>query len=304
MTLRARLALAAALAVIAFGSLDPAPAQDKKKADGGKDPAKASAVENLKKAGVAKPTAVETKNFVVAGSLPESKARALGAALEKTLAVARKAAKFDEKESPWKGGRLVVYFLPDSDEYQSFMRRVLQVRPEGAHADFRAEPSFLVDPVELPGKPTEADQYAATAARVAGELLKAKGTGTQRVPEWLREGFGRVSAMRAEGTGSKRYLAYRAQAKAAAFGTKTGRPAAIADVWGGQKSPGSDALANSLAEFVAFGPKAAEFDKFIDALRPGEGNMNPTAMSGFMALGWKDEAAAEAAWKRWVQTGR
>jgi hypothetical protein len=295
MTLRARFALAAALAALAFGS--PAPGQDKKAGE------KGPAIENLKKAGVAKPTAVETKNFVVAGALPEAKARALGAALEKTLAVARKAAKFDEKESPWKGGRLVVYFLPDSDQYQSFMRRVLQLRPEGAHADFRAEPSYLVDPVELPGKATEADQYAAAAARVAGELLKAKGTGTQRVPEWLREGFGRVSALRAEGTGSKRYQAYRAQAKAAVFGTRTGKPAAIADVWGGQKSPASDALANSLAEFVAFNPKV-DFDKFIGALRPGEGNQNPTAMSGFTALGWKDEAAAEAAWKRWVQTGR
>jgi hypothetical protein len=301
MTLRARLALAAALAALVLGSLDTAPAQDKKKAA---DPAKAAAVENLKKLKLTKPTAVETKNFVVAGSLPEAKAKALGATLEKTLEVARKAAKFDEKETAWKGGKLIVYFLPDPEEYKSFMRRVLQATPEGTHVSFRSEPSFLVDPVELPGKPTEADQFAATAARVAGETLKGKGTGTQAVPEWLRDGFGRVCAMRAEGTGGKRYQTYRAQAKAAVFGTRTGKPAAISEVWSGEKTPAADALANSLAEFVAFGPKAAEFGKFIAALRPSDENANPTAMTGFMALGWKDEAAAEAAWKRWVQTGR
>jgi hypothetical protein len=247
---------------------------------------------------------VETKNFVVAGSLPEAKAKALGATLEKTLEVARKAAKFDEKEMAWKGGRLIVYFLPDPEEYKSFMRRVLQATPEGAHVDFRSEPSFVVDPAELPGKPTEADQFSATAARVAGEVLKGKGTGTQAVPEWLRDGFGRVCAMRAEGVGGKRYQSYRAQAKAAVAGSRTGKPAAISEVWSGQKTPTAELLANSLAEFVAFGPKAAEFPKFLDALRPSDENPNPTAMSGLMALGWKDEAAAEAAWRRWVQTGK
>lgn len=301
MTLRARFALAALLAALALSS--PAPGQDKKKADAPKDGAKAAAVENLKKIKVAKPIAVETENFVVAGSLPEAKAKSLGAVLEKTLKVARQAAKFDDKDVPWKG-RLIVYFLPDSAEYKSFMRRVLQATPEGAFADLRAEQPFVVDPAELPGKPTEADQFAAVAARVAGELLKAKGTGTQAVPQWLRDGFGRVSAMRAEGTGSKRYQAYRAQARAAALGTRSGKPAAVSEVWGGEKSAESDVLANSLAEFVAFGPKAAEFGKFLDALRPSDEAPRPTAMSGFAALGWKDEAAVEAAWKTWVRTGR
>jgi hypothetical protein len=72
----------------------------------------------------------------------------------------------------------------------------------------------------------------------------------------------------------------------------------------GDKSATGEALANSVAEFLAFGPKTVDFGKFLDALRPGEENQNPTVQTGFMALGWKDEAAAEAAWKRWVQTGK
>jgi hypothetical protein len=299
MTLRACFACVALFASAILASSDFAIAQEK--LDGTK--AKAAAVENLKKIKIEKPTIVETDNFVVAGSLPAEKAKALGAVLEKTLSVARKAAKFDDKEVAWKG-KLTVYFLPDGDEYKSLMRRVLQTTPEGVYIDVRSEPPLIVDPAEMPGKPTDADLYANTAARVAGELLKAKGTGTQMVPTWLRDGFGRICVMRAEGGTSKRYATYRAQAKAAILTPKSGKSPTIADVGSGEKSATSEQLANSLAEFLAFGPKSADFGKFLDALRPSEANQNPTATTGFMALGWKDDMTAEASWKQWVRTGK
>jgi hypothetical protein len=246
---------------------------------------------------------VETDNFIVAGSLPAEKAKALGAVLEKTLKLARTAAKFEEKDAAWKG-KLTVYFLPDGDEYKSFMRRVLQTTPEGIYTDFRSEPAVLVDPAELPGKPTDADLYANTAARMAGELLRAKGTGTQVVPEWLRDGFGRVTVMRAEGTGTKRYATYKAAAKNAILNSKSGKPPAIDEVWNGEKSATGEALANNLAEFLAYGPPAANFAKFLDGLRPSETVQNPTIQNGFEALGWKDQAMADAAWKKWVAGGK
>lgn len=295
MTLRVLLA-----AVLALAFHTTASAQEKP--DGTK--AKAAAAENLKKIKIDKPTIVETDNFVIAGSMTEEKAKALGTVMEKTLAVARKAAKYEEKDTAWKG-KLTVYFLPNADEYKSFMRRVLQTSPEGVHVDVRAELPLIVDPAELPGKPTDADLYAQTAARVAGELLQAKGTGTQVIPAWLRDGFGRVSAMRAEGTTSKRYTTYKTAARNAVLGAKGGKPPAIADAMGDSKSATSEALANNLAEFLAFGPKAADFGKFVEALRPSEGVAAPTVSAqGFPALGWKDDMSADAAWKKWVQTGK
>jgi hypothetical protein len=300
MTLRARLTFATIFGCALLSS--PGPVTGQEKIDGTK--AKAAAAENLKKIKIAKPTVVETDNFVVAGSLPEEKAKALGAVLEKTLGVARKAAKYDDKEVAWKG-KLTVYYLPDGAEYKSFMRGVLQKTPEGVYVDTRSEPALLVDPAEPPpgGKATDADLYASTAARVAGELLKAKGTGTQVIPEWLRDGFGRVAVMKAEGPNSKRYQLYRTQARAAILTPKGGRPPAISEVWSGAKSDTSDLLANSLAEFLAFGPKSAEFGKLIDALRP-DGNQTPMIQAGLMAMGWKDDMMADAAWKTWVRTGR
>ncbi len=292
------LTLAVTLVAFAFGSVS-APAQEK--LDGKK--AKAAAVENLKKCKIDKPTIHETDNFVIAGTMPEEKAKALGTTLEKVLAVARKAAKFDEKDAAWKG-KLTVYFLPDADEFKTFMRRVLQTAPEGMYVDLRSEPALIVDPAELPGKPTDADLYNNTAARIAGELLRAKGTGTQMIPEWLRDGFGRVAVMRTEGTTTKRYQAYKTAARNAILGPKGGKPPTIGDVGNDTKSVAGEAMATSVAEFLAFGPKSADFGKFIEALRPSEAVASPTMQNGFEVLGWKDQAMADAAWKKWVQTGK
>lgn len=263
--------------------------------------AKAIAIENMKKLKIDKPTVVETDNFLVVGTIPEAKAKTLAETLEKTLTVARAAAKFEATELAWKG-KLTVYYLPDSDDYKAFMRRVLQLPPDTIHTDFRAEPPFVVDPADLPGKPTETDLYTRLASRIAGELLRAKGTGTQVIPEWLRDGFGRAAALRADGTTATRYKTYRTQARAAVLNPKIGRPSTLANVMSGEK--GTEILATSFAEFLAFGPKAAEFGKFLDALRPSEENPNPTPQVGFTALGWKDDMTVELAWKRWVQSGK
>lgn len=303
MTPRARIALLAALLTAAFAAPPDSAARDKDK-----DPkAKAAALANMKKIKVDSPTVEESDNFLVVGTLPKEKAVALTKVLEKTLPVARKAARYDDKDTAWKG-KLTVYYLPDSGDFKSFMRGVLQKSAQdGAHVDVRADPPLLVDPAELAGKPTDADLYANTAARVAGVLLQAKGgtreDGSPNVPAWLREGFGRVAQMRAEGTTGRRYTAYKAKVRTAVLNPKGAAPA-ISEAWSDAKSDVNEALGVSVAEFLAFGPKAADFGKFLDGLRPSEANANPTVLNGFEALGWKEQAQADAAWKRWVQTGK
>lgn len=298
MPLRVLSALTVALCALA------APAQDKDKAMVAQ--AKEKAVASLKKADVEKPTVVETDNFLVVGSMSEEKAKELGGVLEKAAALARKALKYEAKDEAWKG-KLTVYFMSNNTEFKALMRRAFQQPPvEGLYADLRAEPPLLVDPADAPGKPTDADLYTNTAARVAGEYLKAKGTGAQNVPDWLRDGFGRATALRAEGTTSKRYREYRAQAKAAVYGPKGGTPPALTDVWGDTKVTGSDALATAFAEFLAYGPAAAKFPMFLDGLKPSENVAAPTVPQALDAAGWKDKdlPALETAWKRWVLTGR
>lgn len=292
---------------VALTSPSPAPAQDKDK-DKDKDKelvkqAKDTALANLKKAGLEKPTVVETNNFIIVGSVSAEKAKALGEVLEKTTTLTRKTLKYDEKEASWKG-KLTVYFVPDNAEYKSLMRRAFQQPPEGAFADLRAEPPFIVDPAEVTGKATDADLYASTAARVSGEHLKARGTGAQTIPDWLRDGFGRVTAMRAEGTTSKRYVAYKSQAKAAL--TKGARPPALADIWSDAKSANGEVLATSFAEYLAYGPGASKFQMFLDGLKPSENIAMPTVQQGLDAAGWKEKdlPALDLAWRRWISAGK
>ena len=282
---------------VSFATPDAAPAQDKDKEL--VKQAREAAVANLKKANIDKPTAVETDGFLIVGSLPEEKAKALGEVLEKTTKLARKALKYDDKETAWKG-KLTVYYLPDNAEFKALMRRAFQQPPEGVYANLRAEPPLLVDPADAPGKPSDADLYTNTAARIAGEHLKAKGTGAQNVPDWLRDGFGRATALRAEGTTSKRYLAYRAQARTAAG------KVALKDVWGESKLPGGDALATAFAEYLAYGPGAVKFPMFLDGLKPTENVAEPTIPQGLDAAGWKEKdlPMLEAAWKKWVAGGK
>jgi hypothetical protein len=296
-----RLRLAALAALLAAALAAQSDAQDKK--DVKDEKARAAATENLTKIKIDNPTIEESENFVVAGAISKDRAQALAKVLEKTLPVARKAAKLDDKDTAWKG-KLIVYYLPDGDHFKTFMRKVLQIAPEGFHSAVRSEPAFVVDPADdIPGKPADADLFAVTAARVAGEVFVAKG-GTAVIPVWLRDGFGRVVQMRAEGTTGRRYTAYKAAARGAVLNPKGGKAPSIGDAASDVRSATGEALANSVAEFLAYGPKAADFGKFIDGLRPSETVQNPTILNGYMALGWKEEAMVDAAWKKWVQTGK
>ncbi len=263
---------------------------------------KANAVATLQKADLPKATVIETEHFLIGSSLPDEKAKALGAMLEKVAPVARKGAQFEDKEEAWKG-KLAVYYLPENRDFKGFIRNVVNEKPEGIYYNLRADDPYLVDPVEVSGKATESDQFADTTAIVAGAYLKSKG-GSAAVPEWLVDGFGRITAMRAEGMTAKRYTTYKTAAKTAAAGTKTGKPAAIADLWAESRPANVDVIAASFAEYLAYGPGKDNFLKLVSGFRPDENGNVPMAPQAFEAAGWKDLSMLEKAWQKWVTTGK
>lgn len=289
-----RLALPAFLVVALGASGSAAFAQDAKK-DVARQ--KEVAAANLKKAELGKATVVESTHFLIATPLPESKAKALGAVLDKVVPIARKALQYEEKEEAWKG-KLTIYFLPDSRDFKSFIRSVVAMQPSGVHYELRADDPFIVDPVDVPAAATEAEQFANAAAVVAGAYLKAKG-GSAALPEWLINGFGRVTALRAEGLNSRRFVAHKAAARTAA--SRGGKPT---ELWGDAKPTNADVLANSFVEYLAYGPGAANFAKLISGFRPDEGGNTPGVPAAFEAAGWKDLTMLEAAWKKWAVTGK
>jgi hypothetical protein len=255
------------------------------------------AAANLKKADLGKTAVVESAHFLIATPLPETKAKALGGVLDKVVPTARKALQFEEKEEAWKG-KLTIYFLPDARDFKGFIRSVVAMQPGGIHYELRADEPFIVDPVDVPATASEAEQFVNAAAAVAGAYLKVKG-GSAVLPPWLINGFGRVTALRAEGLNSRRYLAHKTMARGVA--SRGGKPT---ELWGDVKPASADVLASSFVEYLAYGPGAANFAKLISGFRPDEGGNTPGAPAAFEAAGWKDLAMLEAAWKKWAMTGK
>ncbi len=291
---RTLIALLVAAGIASLAS--PMSAQDDKTKE---TPAKqkAAVLANLKKAEFGRTAVVESNHFLVATTIPEEKAKALGAVLDKVVPLARKSLQYEEKEEVWKG-KLAIYFLPEPRESKTFIRTVLVEQPDGVYYGLRTEEPFLVDPVEVPVKATESDQFHNGAAVVAGAFLKAKGA-TAAVPDWLVGGFGRVTAMRAEGMNAKRYSAYKTAAKGFA-----NKGAKVTDLWAEAKPANADLLANSFADYLAYGPGAANFVKLIYGYRPDDNGNPPSAQQAFEAAGWKDMAMLETAWRKWASTGK
>lgn len=264
---------------------------------------KAVLLANLKRADLPRLVAVvETDHFLVAAPLSEEKTRTLAALLERVAPVARRAARFEDKEEPWKG-KLAVLHLPDSRDFKSYMRNVVGSEAVGTHYALRDDAPSVVDPVMVPTNATEADRFVATATTVAAAYLRAK-AGPATLPDWLTNGFARATALRAEGTTSKRYQAYRTAARAAVLGSKGHPPAALADLWAETRPAYFDLLATSFAEYLAFGPGRDNFPKLIFAFRPDENGNRPGPAQALEAAGWKDLAALEKAWQKWVATGK
>ena len=83
-----------------------------------------------------------------------------------------------------------------------------------------------------------------------------------------------------------------------------GRGGRIADLWGETKPANAGVLAASFAEYLAYGPGAANFLKLVSGFRPGENGEMPSVQQALEAAGWKDWNALDAAWRKWVATGK
>jgi hypothetical protein len=280
----------------------PAAADDKPAAD-----PKAAAVATLKRVNPeAAPATAETDDLVLAWpASPGTRGPALATAAQKAFGVAKAALKFEGNETLWPG-KLTVFVLPSAVQYAAFVRVV-----EGRRADkgawhalnTRAEAPYVVVSPGRGEKPTDAEQQQDVGTLVGAALVTRKGGATPQnpLPEWLALGFGR--AMTAQAEGGSRLTNYRAKAKAAVVGGK-GRPGVrLADVWSGTAVKDADLAAASLAEFLATGPAADRFGKFLNGFKPAENGDPGTVAQALEAADWKPETL-EAAWKRWVATGK
>jgi len=260
---------------------------------------------NLKAGKVALATA-ETAELIVSAPYPPERVAKLAADVQKAYAAALKTLKYEAKDDPV-AGKLAVYVITDPKAHKIFLLQALKRSPRGkepVEMDLRGDTPQLVISAGADGKPTEAGVTAQACRAVAAALLTVKAgttTGEAGLPGWLEGGFGEAVALRAEGNAAK-LTAHAAKVKALAQKTR-GLALQLKAVYGDAPSADSDLVATSFVEYLVFGPGADKFEAVLTALKAGEGNETPTIWTAFAAADWKADAV-EAAWRRWVLTGK
>jgi hypothetical protein len=257
---------------------------------------------NLKKGEVAKAVVVETSRFIVCATVAEAKAKVLGEGLEKAYTSARKGLQMEDKDNPWKG-KLTVYYLTDRREFNRFALSVAGEKTRDSYViSAKGDEPFLINGPELGEKTPEADLFFETGVLVASATIQGQ-YAAALLPEWVKNGFARAAALRAAGTTSPRYTAYKNKARRVVLGAPGKAPAPMANLWNDMPLDDRETVATSLMDYIVFGPGAKESDKFLRGFLPSDTVPTPGVAQALEAAKWK-EPQLEAAWRKWVQTGK
>lgn len=232
---------------------------------------------------------VESANFLVIGSVPEARLKALSSTLEKQFAAATQALKF-EGERPV-AGKIAVYVIDDGTKYRSFVRTVLKASPDDDEQGRQSVKGDLPYVAAGPGRTKDApssETYAATQVAIA--LLAAR-TKNAPLPEWATVGFAKATAFQAGGVlGPARKRGAR----------EVARRARVSDLWGeALPSEQKIALGTGVIDFLVYGKGVAKPLDVIAAMRPEEDKPVKTVADVFGVANLTPEQF-EAAFARWL----
>jgi hypothetical protein len=240
------------------------------------------------------PATEETARFLIyaPSSTSARQLEDLGAALEKQAAAARGALKIGAKDGLWPG-KLTVYLMADRRSFASFMRTVAKKRPTDEAGIFGLDdmPFVAASPPQQKYQPSLEGQ---AAEQVAAAML-AKKAGAA-VPEWVVAGFGRATSWRAN---PGAHYQDRVQVR------RLIRGHTAYDVWS-DKITAAEApyLRASLVEYLAYGPGAPQFPKFLEGFKPGDNQRMPTTMDALKAVRADYAEAVNRAWPAWAARSR
>ena len=262
------------------------------------DEARKKAEETWDAVGGGKSALHETKHFVVCA--PDALGKRLGDIgewLEKHHDKAKEALQFEIKEEA-KGevlpGKVIVYLFAEREQFTSFVRRIegRRLSPDET-ASFAAADDKLHIAVSPPRVKNDLP-IEIQACEQAASLLMARRAGVSMpLPDWLTAGFGRATYYRVAPR-DKAVLADRALA------AKLARRRNASDIWDGKLSADeAETLQGSLANYLAYGPAARAFPKFLAGFMPGDNMASKTTGQAFDAAGIKPDALSRA-WKLWA----
>jgi len=296
--MKRQIVTAAAVAFLFWGSCGPARADDA--ADLVKKQ-KATALEHWKQLfGDDQPAQEETDHLLLfaAPTFSAQQVLALGNTLEKVLALSVKAVRLDPKDELW-SGKMAVFVLDDRGQFNSFVRRVAKRRTEADELglfSIRGETPYVG---AGPGTSTLAPPPDVQAEeQLAAAVLNRKGAGN--LPQWVLDGFGGATAWRAAPKGA---WTMKQRQLARLLVARQGRTAK--DIWSGNlEGDEAQVLGASFLDFLAYGPGASLFPKFLEGFAPDEdGGKKKTAAQAIQAMKL-DPARLDQTWRVWVARGQ
>jgi hypothetical protein len=255
------------------------------------------AADAMKRSDVKDVRVVETRHLVVAGSLPEAKAKVLADQLDKLYVTASKALKLDPADEK---AKLVVLTFPELDNYRQFKRSVIKERPDDAETsshDVRQDDPYVA---VAPARGVRNANFEALAAAEMCRAVLARKGGNARLPEWMKDGFARAVQMRADprSVGADRS----AVARLAPRIPKGGKATPVADkAWMGMGKE-KDLVAASLMDFLTFGPGSEKLTSLLSAMVPSAANDEPSFAAALASAEWMLEDL-DRAWREWVGKG-
>jgi len=265
---------------------------------------KAAAEEAMKSAKVDKPTLHETDALLVYSSLPAEKLKPLAESAQATFAFTAKALKLDGKDAKLWPGKLTVYALPDrTKEFVPFLKLVEQ-RSGKLDADeiislkLRGNEPYAAVGRTQAAKGANLEESVSQAVAMA--LLNQKAGAPSvpfSLPTWLETNFGMIATYRAEKSG-KSLAAFKVRTAQYFTKSKIGLFKAD-DAWSDKTYAGLDTIKLSLVDYLAFGPDAEKFEKFVTGFRPNDQRSDPDVGSALEAAGLKADEL-DVAWKKWV----
>ena len=173
------------------------------------------------------------------------------------------------EQDTWWPGKLTVYVLPERNTFTNFIRRVEKRRLESEElGSFQVDndtPHIAGGPGKTKGDPSAEEQVAQQAAAA---ILQRKAGPKVPLPSWLLDGFGRATLYRTT-TGV-------ASADRALVKKSVGMGKATKDIWSGSLTgPELLAMQASMAEYLTYGPWAAQISDFAGKFSAGRGGIPP-----------------------------
>ncbi len=240
------------------------------------------------------PVVAETKNLIVL--TPKSigkRAQEWAKLAEKHRDLALKTLDLDDEEA--QEAKVGIFIWANADQLKTYIRRVEKRSPEKDEVAVVNPDDWVLRAAGLVGNSKEGTLGEHRAGEmVAAMMIGRKAKRTNKVPEWLTMGFGRATTWKLA-TPSLRPLL-----------DEKRRVAAYSKKWNGWQvicgeasGPDSLALQASAVYYLAFGPSASKFTKFVEGFQLDDNN-NTRSLDQVIEYSGIEREAFSSGWQKWV----